>query len=103
MYNCAVVDALACGATYKLCRLICSCKHPNLQITSAGNKYGADACTQSPASNPQAIAVASSTQQDTLSSFSNLGSCVDVSRHKVFEGGAQNGRTRYAWHVPFTQ
>lgn len=52
---------------------------PTLQITSAGNKFGADACTQSPASNPQAIAVASSTQQDTLSSFSNLGSCVDVS------------------------
>ncbi|KAL4435479.1 hypothetical protein ABPG77_006241 [Micractinium sp. CCAP 211/92] len=47
-------------------------------VTAAGNKYGADACTQSPASNPQAIAVASTTQQDTVSSFSNLGPCVDI-------------------------
>ncbi|PSC70000.1 serine protease [Micractinium conductrix] len=47
-------------------------------VTSAGNKYGADACSQSPASNPQAIAVASSTQQDTISPFSNIGSCVDI-------------------------
>lgn len=31
-------------------------------VTSAGNKYGADACTQSPASNPHSIAVASSDQ-----------------------------------------
>ncbi|PRW33667.1 serine protease [Chlorella sorokiniana] len=42
-------------------------------VTSAGNKYGADACTQSPASNPQSIAVASSDQKDALSSFSNVG------------------------------
>ncbi|PRW33568.1 serine protease [Chlorella sorokiniana] len=47
-------------------------------VTSAGNKYGADACTQSPASNPQSIAVASSDQKDALSSFSNVGSCVDI-------------------------
>ncbi|KAL4856963.1 Extracellular serine proteinase [Chlorella vulgaris] len=47
-------------------------------VTSAGNKYGADACTQSPASNTASITVASSTQTDQLSSFSNLGPCVDI-------------------------
>ena len=38
----------------------------------------ADACTQSPASNPQTIAVASSTQQDAISYFSNIGPCVGI-------------------------
>ncbi|EFN53702.1 hypothetical protein CHLNCDRAFT_9713, partial [Chlorella variabilis] len=54
-------------------------------VTSAGNNLTllshslpADACSQSPASNPQAIAVASSDSSDQLSPFSNIGSCVDI-------------------------
>eukprot|EP00887_Chlorella_sp_A99_P000109 scaffold16.g109.t1 len=47
-------------------------------IASAGNKYGADACSQSPASAADAIGVGSSTNTDALSSFSNVGSCVNL-------------------------
>ena len=44
---------------------------------SAGNRND-DACNQSPASEPTAITVASTTSSDARSSFSNFGSCVDI-------------------------
>ncbi|GAB3652344.1 S8 family peptidase [Streptomyces sparsus] len=44
---------------------------------SAGNK-ATDACTQSPAREPKVITVASTASDDTRSSFSNYGSCVDL-------------------------
>lgn len=47
-------------------------------IVSAGNSYGADACTQSPAACPVAVAVGATTIQDQLASYSNVGSCVDI-------------------------
>ncbi|KAL6768179.1 hypothetical protein ACKKBF_B38110 [Auxenochlorella protothecoides x Auxenochlorella symbiontica] len=47
-------------------------------VTSAGNDYGGDACSQSPASLPGAITVASSDDMDIISAFSNIGTCVDI-------------------------
>jgi hypothetical protein len=47
-------------------------------VASAGNSYRADACSQSPASAPESITVASTDKRDQLSSFSNIGSCVDI-------------------------
>lgn len=47
-------------------------------VASAGNSYRADACSQSPASAPESITVASIDKRDQLSSFSNIGSCVDI-------------------------
>ena len=47
-------------------------------VTSAGNNYGGDACSQSPASSPDAVAVGATTITDALSSFSNIGSCVNL-------------------------
>ncbi|ORZ34802.1 peptidase S8/S53 domain-containing protein, partial [Catenaria anguillulae PL171] len=44
---------------------------------AAGNE-SQDACNVSPASEPSAITVASSTNTDTLSWFSNYGRCVDI-------------------------
>ncbi|ORZ34811.1 peptidase S8 and S53 subtilisin kexin sedolisin [Catenaria anguillulae PL171] len=44
---------------------------------AAGNE-SQDACNVSPASEPSAITVASSTRTDSLSSFSNFGRCVDI-------------------------
>ncbi|MGW0785656.1 S8 family peptidase [Streptomyces sp. NPDC002913] len=44
---------------------------------SAGND-ATDACDQSPAREPSAITVASTTSTDTRSSFSNYGTCVDI-------------------------
>jgi len=45
---------------------------------AAGNERAADACTKSPASASEAITTASTTKQDTASSFSNVGRCVDI-------------------------
>ena len=45
---------------------------------AAGNDRAANACTKSPASAPPALTVASVTSRDTASSFSNVGSCVDI-------------------------
>jgi subtilisin family serine protease len=46
-------------------------------VTSAGNST-ADACSTSPARAANVITVASSVWNDTMSSFSNYGSCVDI-------------------------
>lgn len=45
---------------------------------AAGNENAANACTKSPASASEAITTASTTKQDSASSFSNVGSCVDI-------------------------
>ncbi|MFK4085067.1 S8 family serine peptidase [Kribbella sp. NPDC020789] len=45
---------------------------------AAGNDNGGDACTPSPAKVPEAITVASTDSNDSRSSFSNIGSCVDI-------------------------
>jgi MYXO-CTERM domain-containing protein len=46
-------------------------------VVAAGNET-TDACNGSPAREPMAITVASSTASDTRSSFSNYGTCVDL-------------------------
>jgi subtilisin family serine protease len=45
---------------------------------SAGNSFGADACTQSPASAPNASTVAAADINDARANFSNIGTCVDI-------------------------
>ncbi|KAL7432718.1 hypothetical protein ACHAXH_004763, partial [Discostella pseudostelligera] len=47
-------------------------------VVAAGNNNGGDACKYSPASAAKAVTVGSTTSTDTKSSFSNIGSCVDV-------------------------
>ncbi len=49
-----------------------------VMAVAAGNNSGADASLFSPASTPQAITVGSSTNTDARSSFSNIGSVVDI-------------------------
>ncbi|KAJ3094387.1 subtilisin-like serine protease [Phlyctochytrium planicorne] len=46
-------------------------------VVAAGNN-GADACSNSPARAPSAITVAASDSTDTVASFSDQGSCVDI-------------------------
>ena len=60
--NMAVADAVDAGVTI---------------VVAAGNG-NTDACTKSPASEPKAITVGSTTSSDVRSGFSNYGSCVDV-------------------------
>jgi subtilisin family serine protease len=45
---------------------------------AAGNNNGANACNNSPARAANAITVGSTTQTDARSSFSNIGTCVDI-------------------------
>ncbi|WP_020670550.1 S8 family peptidase [Amycolatopsis nigrescens] len=45
---------------------------------AAGNDNGASACNSSPARTQEAITVASTTNTDARSSFSNIGTCVDI-------------------------
>lgn len=65
-YNMTVTDAInrsiSAGVVY---------------VVAAGNS-GADACSYTPSSTPQAITVASVNSNDTRSSWSNYGSCVDI-------------------------
>jgi subtilisin family serine protease len=59
----AVTNSIADGVTYAL---------------AAGNDNGANACNTSPARTPNAITVGSTTQTDARSSFSNIGTCLDI-------------------------
>jgi subtilisin family serine protease len=45
---------------------------------AAGNDYGANACNGSPSRVPAALTVGSTTSTDARSSFSNIGSCLDL-------------------------
>ena len=47
-------------------------------VAAAGNGYFSDACNYSPASAPEAITVGSSTIENQLSYFTNIGPCVDI-------------------------
>ncbi|MDG9678014.1 S8 family serine peptidase [Micromonospora sp. DH14] len=59
----AVRNSIASGVTYGL---------------AAGNDSGANACNTSPARTTEAITVGSTTSSDARSSFSNIGTCLDI-------------------------
>lgn len=59
----AVRNSIASGVTYGL---------------AAGNDSGANACNTSPARTAEAITVGSTTNTDARSSFSNIGTCLDI-------------------------
>ncbi|MBO4207083.1 S8 family peptidase [Micromonospora echinofusca] len=61
--NDATARSIADGVTYGL---------------AAGNDSGANACNTSPASTPAGITVGSTTSTDARSSFSNIGTCLDI-------------------------
>ena len=47
-------------------------------VVAAGNNNGANACNYSPARVGNAVTVGSTTSSDARSSFSNIGSCVNI-------------------------
>jgi len=60
--NTAITNSIASGVTY---------------VVAAGNS-NANACNYSPSSTPNALTVGSTTSTDARSSFSNIGTCVDL-------------------------
>ncbi|GGP58209.1 S8 family peptidase [Saccharothrix coeruleofusca] len=72
----AVRNSIASGVTYGL---------------AGGNSSGADACGFSPARTPEAITVGSTTNTDARSSFSNIGTCLDIF--------APGSNITSAWHT----
>lgn len=61
--NTAVRNSIAAGVVYSL---------------SAGNGFGADACTQSPAAVTEGLTVMAFSKVDRLANFSNIGPCTDL-------------------------
>ncbi|MEP7327011.1 MAG: S8 family serine peptidase [Gemmatimonadota bacterium] len=61
--NQAVRNSIAAGVVYSL---------------SAGNSFGADACTQSPAAVTEGITVMAFDINDRIANFSNIGPCTDL-------------------------
>lgn len=59
----AVTNSIASGVVYAL---------------AAGNDNGANACNGSPGRTPNALTVGSTTSTDARSSFSNIGTCLDI-------------------------
>ncbi|MBE1465318.1 S8 family peptidase [Kibdelosporangium phytohabitans] len=49
-----------------------------VNAVAAGNDNGANACNTSPARTPEAITVGSTDNSDNRSSFSNIGTCLDI-------------------------
>lgn len=49
-----------------------------VNAVAAGNNNGANACNTSPARTPEAVTVGSTDNADNRSSFSNIGTCVDI-------------------------
>lgn len=66
----------------------------NVAVVVAAGNSGADACRYSPARVPAAITVAASTITDSLASYSNRGSCVDII--------APGSSILSAWHTTTT-
>ena len=66
-------------------------------VVAAGNS-AVDACSVSPARVPAAITVSASTVSDSLASFSNWGSCVDLTAPGVFIQSAAS-TTDTGWRV----
>jgi subtilisin family serine protease len=71
--------SLGGGASSALDTAVNNLHNANVTIAvAAGNNNGANACNVSPARAANAITVGSTTQSDARSSFSNIGTCLDI-------------------------
>lgn len=64
-------------------------------VVAAGNDYLSDACFTSPARAASAITVGATTSTDSLASYSNVGSCVDILApgSSITSAGIRNSRS----------
>jgi subtilisin family serine protease len=70
--------SLGGGASSTLDRAINNLINDKVTVVVAAGNSNANACNYSPARVPNAITVAASTSADSVASFSNTGSCVDI-------------------------
>ena len=71
--------SLGGGASSALDTAVNNLHNANVTIAvAAGNNSGANACNSSPARAANAVTVGSTTQSDSRSSFSNIGTCLDI-------------------------
>jgi serine protease len=71
--------SLGGGASSAVDTAVNNLHNANVTIAvAAGNNNGANACNSSPARAANAITVGSTTQSDSRSSFSNIGTCLDL-------------------------
>ena len=77
--KCVANMSLGGGFSQALNNALASAVDQGIVFAVAAGNDGGNACTKSPASEPKAITVGSTTRTDTMSDFSNRGSCVDVS------------------------
>ena len=70
--------SLGSGASSTLDTAINNLINDNVTVVVAAGNSNANACNYSPARVPNAITVAASTSADSVASFSNTGSCVDI-------------------------
>lgn len=70
--------SLGGGASSALDQAVASASASGITFAVAAGNSNTDACTQSPAREPSALTVGSTTSTDARSSFSNVGTCLDL-------------------------
>lgn len=70
--------SLGGGASDALDQAVANASASGVTFAVAAGNSNTDACTQSPAREPSALTVGSTTSTDARSSFSNIGTCVDL-------------------------
>ena len=76
--KCVANMSLGGGKSSALNSAIAKAVDEGITFAVAAGNENTDACTKSPASEPKAITVGSTTRSDSRSSFSNYGSCLDI-------------------------
>ena len=75
---CVANMSLGGGKSIALNAAVASAVDKGITFAVAAGNENTDACNKSPASEPKAITVGSTTSSDARSSFSNYGSCLDI-------------------------
>ncbi len=70
--------SLGGGASSALDQAVANASASGITFAVAAGNSNTDACTQSPAREPSALTVGSTTSTDARSSFSNIGTCLDL-------------------------
>ena len=76
--KCVINMSLSGGKSTSLNTAVANAVNAGVHVVVAAGNENTDACTKSPASEPKAITVGSTDNNDDHSSFSNTGTCVDI-------------------------